>query len=118
MHNVVMWIPAVIIIVILISVLVTYWQFTLAGLVIWALLAHRRRAGDGVPKPNNYPRKPVRTRPVAKPVKTRPEPKPKAKPKPARELPAPGYLPRWTVSRRMDNAREHVQWQDDFDHAG
>jgi hypothetical protein len=114
MHNVAMWIPALFLILVVISILVYYWPLTLTGLAIWALMAYTKRAAAD-PKPS-YPRKPLQTRPVAKPVQTRPEPK--SKPQPARELPAPEYLPRWTASRRLDAGREHAQWQKKFDNAG
>ncbi len=113
-----MWIPALFLILVVISILVTYWQLTLAGLAIWALVAWRRHGtADTTP---NYPRKPVQTRPVSKPVQTRPRPKPvqtRPEPKPAREIPAPEYLPRWTANRRLDAGREHALWQQKFDDA-
>ena len=95
--------------------LVLFWQYILAGLGLWVLVLIMRAVitwtvADAKP---SYPRKPVRTRPVAKPVQTRPV----AKPKPVRELPAPVYLPRWTASRRLDAGREHAQWQKMFDNA-
>ena len=122
MHNVAMWIPALFLILVVISILVTYWQLTLTGLAIWALVAWKRHAAADT-RPS-YPRKPVQTRPVSKPVQTRPKPKPvqtrpepKSKPQPAREMPAPEYLPRWTANRRLDAGREHAQWQKTFDSA-
>ena len=109
-----MWVPALF----LIAILITYWQLTLTGLVIWALVAWTRHVvADTRP---SYPRKsvqtrlvakPVQTRLVAKPVQTRPEPKSK----PSREMPAPEYLPRWTANRRLDAGREHAEWQKMFD---
>ena len=122
MHNVAMWIPALFLILVVIGILVTYWQLTLTGLVIWALVAlMKHHAADTRP---SYPRKPVQTRPVAKPLQTRPRnkpvqtrPEPTAKSKPSRELPAPAYLPRWTANRRLEAGREHVQWQKNFDSA-
>ncbi|WP_090576724.1 hypothetical protein [Arthrobacter sp. ov407] len=98
-----------------ILLLVVFWQYILAGLGLWVLVLIMRAVINWTladPKPN-YPRKPVQTRPVAKPVTTRPEPKSK----PARELPAPDYLPRWTANRRLDAGREHAQWQKKFDNA-
>ena len=107
-----------------ILLLVVFWQYILAGLVLWVLLLIMRAVINSTvvaPKPN-YPRKPVQTRPVAKPIQTRPQPKavqtrpePKSKPRPARELPALEYLPRWTANRRLDAGREHAQWQKMFD---
>ena len=91
-----------------ILILVLFWQYILAGLGLWALL-HITHAvinwtvADSKP---NYRRESVQTRPVAK-----------LNPKPARELPAPEYLPRWTASRRLDAGREHAQWQKKFDNA-
>jgi hypothetical protein len=120
MDNVAMWIPALFLILVVIGILVTYWQLTLTGLVIWALVAWtRHHAADTRP---SYLRKPVQTRPVAKPVQTRPKPKPvqtrpEPKSKPARELPAPEYLPRWTANRRLEAGLEHAQWQRNFDKA-
>jgi hypothetical protein len=35
--------------------------------------------------------------------------------KPARALPARGYLPRWNTDRRLDAGRELAQWQKQFD---
>lgn len=113
-HNVAMWIP----VLFLIAILVTYWQLTLSGLVIWALVAWVRHvAADTTP---SYPRKPVQTRLVTKPMQTLPQPKPvqtRPEPKstPARAMPAPEYLPRWTANRRLDTGREHAQWQKMFD---
>lgn len=118
MHNVAMWILALFLIMVVISILVAYWQLILTGLVIWGVVVWTRRvAADAKP---NYPRIPVQTRPVAKPVQTRPVSKPvrtrpELRSKPARELPAPDYLPRWTANRRLDAGREHVQWQREFD---
>ena len=118
MHNVAMWIPALFLILVVISILVTYWQLILTGLAIWAMVAWTRHAAADA-KPN-YPRMPVQTRPGAKPVKTRPvsvavQTRPELKSKPAREMPAPDYLPRWTANRRLDAGREHAQWQTEFD---
>ena len=102
-----------------ILLLVLFWQYILAGLGIWVLVLIMRAVVNWTvadPRPS-YPRKPVQTRPVAKPVQTRPKPKPVQTPEPARELPAPDYLPRWTASRRLDAGREHAQWQKKFDNA-
>jgi hypothetical protein len=110
-----MWI----VVLLAIGVVVALWQVILAGLVLWALVACIRWWIAAVavvrPKPG-HTRKPVQTRPVAKPVPTRPQPHPR-KPEPVRELPAPDYLPRWTASRRLDAGREHAQWQEKFDSA-
>jgi hypothetical protein len=67
----------------------------------------------------DYRRKSVPARPVARPVQAQPKPAAKqaAKPRPARELPTPDYLPRWTARRRLDTGREHAQWQRAFDSA-
>jgi hypothetical protein len=120
MHNVAMFI----FVLVAILFLVVFWQYILAGLGLWVLVLIMRAWINWTladPKPS-YPRKPVQTRPLAKPVQTRPKPKPvqtrpvpKSKPKPARELPAPEYLPRWTANRRLDAGREHAQWQRQFD---
>jgi len=115
-----MWIPALFLILVVIGILVTYWQLTLTGLVIWALVAlMRHHAAD---TRSSYTRKPVQTRPVAKPVQTRPKskpvqtrPEPTHKSKPAREIPALEYLPRWTADRRLEAGRELAQWQKNFD---
>ena len=117
-----MWIPALFLILIVIGILVTYWQLTLTGLFIWAFVAWKRH--HPADTRSRYPRKPVQTRPVVKPVQTRPRPKPVQtgpepthKSKPSREMPAPAYLPRWTANRRLEAGREHAQWQKYFDSA-
>ncbi|GIU55216.1 hypothetical protein [Arthrobacter sp. NicSoilC12] len=109
-----------------ILLLVLFWQYILAGLGLWVLVLIMRAVinwtvADTRP---SYPRKPVQTRPVAKPVQTRPKPKPVQtrpepthKSKPAREIPALEYLPRWTANRRMEAGLEHAQWQKNFDNA-
>lgn len=108
-----MWIPALFLILLVIWVLVYYWPLTVTGLAVWALVAWMRHdAADTRP---SHPRKPVQTRPVAKPVRTRPELV--SKPTPARVMPAPDYLPRWTANRRLATGREHAQWQKKFDNA-
>ena len=109
-----MWI----VVLLAIGVVVALWQVILAGLVLWALVACIRWwiAAVAVAGPSR-PRRPVQSRPVARPVQTRPEPKPR-RPVPVRELPAPDYLPRWTASRRLDAGREHAQWQKTFDSTG
>ena len=120
MHNVAMFI----FVILAILLLVTYWQLILTGLAMWVLAnAAGNNSTVADPRPS-YPRKPVQTRPVAKPVQTRPKPKPvQTRPepthrsKPAREMPAPEYLPRWTANRRLEAGREHAQWQKKFDSA-
>lgn len=112
-----MWI----VVLLAIGVVVAFWQVILAGLVLWAFVACLRwwiaAVADASPKPS-HTRKPVHTRPAARPVQTRPVARTrKPEPKPARELPAPDYLPRWTASRRLDAGREHAQWQTKFDNA-
>lgn len=112
-----MWI----VVLLVIGVVVALWQVIVAGLVLWALVACLRwwiaTVAEVRPKPG-HPRKPVRTRPVARPVQTRPLARPRnPEPKPARELPAPDYLPRWTPGRRLDVGREHAQWQTKFDNS-
>ena len=109
-----------------IALVALFWQYILAGLALWALMRIMRAlinlaAANSKP---TYPRKPVQTRPVGKPVQTRPVAKPvqtrtaaKPQPQPARELPAPDYLPRWNPGRRQDVGRELAQWQKDFDSA-
>lgn len=122
MHNVAMFL----FVLLAFLLLVLFWQYILAGVSLWVLVVIVRgvinwTAVDTRPR---YPRKPVQTRPAARPVQTRPKPKPvqtrpepksKSKSKPARELPAPEYLPRWTANRRLDAGREHAQWQKEFD---
>ena len=113
-----MWIPALFLILVVISILVTYWQLILTGLAIWAIVAWTGRVAAD-PRPNHLPR-PVQTRPVARPLMPRPvskpvQTRPELKSKPARKLPAPDYLPRWTANRRLDAGREHAQWQREFD---
>jgi len=107
-----MWI----VVLLVLGVVVALWQVILAGLILWALVSAIRwwiaLASPARPKPGR-PRRPVQTRPAARPVQTRPEPKPK--PKPVGGLPAPDYLPRWTASRRLDASREHAQWQLEFE---
>lgn len=120
MHNVAMFI----FVLVAILLLVVFWQYILAGIGLWVLVLIMRAVinwtvADTRP---SYPRKPVQTRPVAKPVQTGPKPKPvqtrpEPKARPARELPAPDYLPRWTADRRLDAGREHAQWQKKFDNA-
>ena len=112
-----MWI----VVLLAIGVVVAFWQVILAGLVLWALVACLRwwivAVAEARPKPS-HTRKPVQTRPAARPVQTRPVARTrKPEPKPARELPVPDYLPRWTASRRLDAGREHAQWQTKFDNA-
>lgn len=124
-----MWI----VVLLLIGVVVAFWEVIVAGLVLWGFVACVRWwiMASAVARPS-YPRQPLPTRPVARPVQTRPVqtrpvqtrpvqtrpgPKPRT-PAPARELPAPDYLPRWTASRRLDAGREHAQWQEMFDSAG
>jgi hypothetical protein len=115
-----MWILALFLILVVISILVTYWPLTLAGLALWAFVARTRHvAADAMP---SYALRPVRTRPVAPPAQYRPEPtsvqtRPGPKAKPDRDIPAPDYLPRWTANRRLDAGREHAQWQHKFDNA-
>ena len=107
-----------------ILLLVLFWQYILAGIGLWVLVLIMRAVINWTvvdPRPN-YRREPVQTRSVTKPVQTRPvakpvQTRPVAKLKPARELPAPDYLPRWTASRRLDAGREHAQWQKKFDNA-
>ncbi|MET1021941.1 MAG: hypothetical protein ABWX69_07060 [Arthrobacter sp.] len=114
-----MWI----VVLLAIALVVLFWNYILIGLVLWASVRIVRAfinltVADS--RPNRRPStravqarpaaRPVRTRPVAKSVQTRPESKP------ARELPSPDYLPRWTASRRLDSGREHAQWQKAFDH--
>ena len=109
-----------------ILLLVVFWQYIFAGIGLWVLVLIMRAVINWTlagPKPN-YPRTPVQARPAARPVTTRPAARPvqtrpesRSKPKPARELPAPQYLPRWTATRRLDAGREHAQWQAMFDNA-
>jgi hypothetical protein len=110
-----MWI----VVLLAIGVVVALWQVIVAGFVLWALVACIRwwiaAFAVGRPRPSR-PRKPVQTRPAARPVQTRPQPQPR-RPVPARELPSPDYLPKWTASRRLDAGREHAQWQEMFDNA-
>jgi hypothetical protein len=96
-----------------ILLLVLFWQYILAGLALWVLVLIMRAVvnwavADTKPNSRRKPM-PVQTRPVAKPVQTRPVS--------ARELPAPGYVPRWNARRRLDAGRELAQWQKAFDNA-
>ena len=106
-----MWILALFLIMLVIWVLVSYWPLTVTGLVVWVLVARTRNVAAG--RGPTHSRKAVQTRPVARPVPTRPEPTSVSTP--ARVLPAPGYLPRWTADRRLATGREHAQWQEKFD---
>ena len=106
-----MWILALFLIMLVIWVLVSYWPLMVTGLVIWVLVARTRNVPAGTGPA--HPRKPVPTRPVARPVRTRPELTSGSTP--ARGLPAPDYLPRWTADRRRATGREHAQWQAKFD---
>jgi hypothetical protein len=120
MDNVVMFL----FVLVAILLLVLFWQYILAGFALWVLVHIMRAVVNWTvvdPKPR-YRREPIQTWPVSKPVQTRPKPKPvQARPvsktKPALELPAPEYLPRWTAKRRLDAGREHAQWQKTFDNA-
>lgn len=111
-HGVAMWI----VVLLALGVVVALWQVIVAGLVLWALVCAVRwwiaLALAARTKPAR-PRRPVQTRPAARTVQTRPAPKPQ--PRPVGGLPAPGYLPRWTASRRLDARREHAQWQIEFE---
>ncbi len=120
MHNGVMFL----FVLVAILLLVLFWQYIVAGIGLWVLVLIMRTLINWTiadPKPN-YRREHVQTRPVARPVQARPvaksiQTRPAAKPRPALELPRPDYLPRWTASRRLDAAREHAQWQKNFDNA-
>ena len=108
-------------VIIAIVLLALFWQYILAAFGIWMFVLIMRAVinwtvADARPE---YRRKPVPVRPVAKPVQARPRPvaRQAARPQPARELPAPDYLPRWTARRRLDTGREHAQWQKAFDSA-
>ena len=105
-----MGILALFLIMLVIWVLVSYWPLTVTGLVIWVLVARTRNGAAGTGP--THPRKAVQTRPVARPV-ARPERTSGSTP--ARVLPAPDYLPRWTADRRRATGREHAQWQEKFD---
>ena len=118
MHNVAMWILGLFVMLIIIWILVSYWQFILIGLIIGTLVARKRRSTAKM-KPG-YSRQPVQSRPVARSVQTGPKPglvqtRPRPKSQPAGVMPAPEYLPRWTPNRRLDADREHAQWQKRFD---
>lgn len=115
-------------VVILIAVLITYWQATLVFLIgIGALMAFCRwalKAGteaESRPRlePEYCPQPHVQTRPIARDVrvvpKLKPKPPPGPPPMPVRELQAPDYLPRWTPRRRQAEALERAQWQDAFE---
>lgn len=96
-----MWILVVIILV----VVAVFWQYLLAAIVLWALIAlirHSRAEANLRPRPPAIHHPPKRVR---------------ARPEPVRKAPAPVYLPRWNDARRSDADREHNQWQEAFDRA-
>lgn len=102
---------------IVISLVVAFWQWILLGVVLWLFFrilwtVQVSKDADPYPKPKRQrPPKPgpVRSKTVATvSVVT-------ARPMPARELPAPDYLPRWSMTRRVYASREHDEWQQQFD---
>ena len=104
---------------IVISLVVAFWQWIVFGIILyaffrilWAYISKDAHP-SGTPKKQRPPTpQPVRTGPVAKGVPGAPV-RPKATP--ARELPSPDYLPRWTATRRFHSDREHDDWQKRFD---
>ena len=104
---------------IVISLVVAFWQWIVFGIILCVFFrimsAYIRKDADPYGKPNKQrpPRpQPVRTRPVAKGVPDAPV---RPKTSPARKLPSPDYLPRWTTTRRFHSDREHDDWQKRFD---
>lgn len=103
-----------------IALVVTFWQWILLGITLWILVrilwkVYLSKDTDPYPKPK-------RQRPAtAEPVRSHPGPRDvlesaaKPRPTPARELPAPAYLPRWNTTRRFHTDREHDDWQKQFD---
>ena len=85
-------------------VALTFWSITLVVIALWAscqvlvrwvipaLVTWQKSRPPKAPKPPK-PLKPI--------VRT--------------PRPTQAYLPRWTFTRRMDDAREHAQWQELFD---
>ena len=100
--------------------MVTFWQWILLGIILYVLFrilwkAHLSKNADPYPAPR------TQRPPMLQPVPSMPVPKgvreslAQPKPMPARELPAPDYLPRWTTTRRFYTDREHDDWQKQFD---
>lgn len=104
-----------------ISLVIALWQWIVLGIVLWTLFRvlwkiHLRKEAGGLPQqPKLRPAQsaPCRTPPV--PGRALAPAASKPHPKPARELPAPDYLPRWTTNRRFYADREHHDWQKQFD---
>lgn len=103
-----------------IALVVTFWQWILLGIILFLLIrilwkVHLSKRADPYPKPKK--RRPSTLQPVlAMPVPSGGRESPaKPRPMPARELPAPDYLPRWTTTRRFYTDREHDDWQKQFD---
>ena len=103
-----------------ISLVVALWQWIVLGIILWMLcrvlwkIHLRKDTGTS----------PMTTRlrlPQPEPVRTATVPRRAAdsaaqpRPVPARGLPAPDYLPRWTTNRRFYADREHHDWQKQFD---
>lgn len=84
-------------------VAVTFWSVVLVILALWVSYRLLRML---IPQ--------VIAWQAARPPRVPKPPKPpKALPRATR--PAPGYVPRWTFTRRMEDAREHAQWEAEFE---
>lgn len=83
------------------SLVVMFWQWILLGIILWILVRILWMVHIGKDA------EPVRTKPVSWGV-TESGAKPKL-------MPAPDYVPRWTVTRRSYTDREHGDWQKQFD---
>ena len=103
-----------------IALVVTFWQWILLGIILYVLFrilwkVHLSKNADPYPKPKKQ------RPPMPQPVLTMPvsrcgrESSAKPMTMPARELPAPDYLPRWTTTRRSYTDREHDEWQKQFE---
>jgi hypothetical protein len=105
-----------------VALVVTFWQWILLGFILWILVrvlwkVHVSKDADP------YPERQMQQPPTSGPFRSMPVPNgvlesaAKPKPMPAREFPAPDYLPRWTTTRRIYTDREHEDWQKRFDSA-
>jgi hypothetical protein len=86
-------------------VALTFWSITLVIIALWAscqLLVRVVIPSLAAWQKSRPPRAPRPPKPLKPIVRT---------PRPVQE----GYLRRWTFARRMEDAREHDQWQELFD---